>query len=468
ICSGQTTALTLSSPASASATFSWTVTQAGVSGASNSVGSSSSINQTLTLTGIPAGTATYSVVAAANGCQGNPQSIVVNVAPLNTASAPSSNPTVCLGASISPAITITTTGATGIGLPINLPVGVSASWSANTITISGTPSSAGTFAYSIPLVGGCGAVAAAGTITIISSNTAGPPSTSPILCLGTAINPAITISTTGATGIGTISGLPPGTSASWSTNSITIVGTPTTAGIFNYNIELLGGCGNVFASGTITVNPRPTVANVSTQSCSGNAFNVIPTSSAPNVIPAGTTYTWSAPVVTGGITGGAAGSGSSISGTLVNPGTTSATAIYSVTATSGTAPNQCSNTFTVTVTVNPTLTPTFNPVGPFCSGATIAALPTTSLNNVIGTWTPAINNTTTTTYTFNPNSGQCATTTTLTITITPNVTPTFAAVGPYCSGATIPALPTTSSNGITGTWSPAISNTTTTTYTFTP
>ena len=35
-------------------------------------------------------------------------------------------------------------------------------------------------------------------------------------------------------------------------------------------------------------------------------------------------------------------------------------------------------------------------------------------------------------------------------------------------GDQIPALPTTSINGIAGTWSPAIDNTTTTTYTFTP
>ena len=32
----------------------------------------------------------------------------------------------------------------------------------------------------------------------------------------------------------------------------------------------------------------------------------------------------------------------------------------------------------------------------------------------------------------------------------------------------IPALPTTSTEGITGTWAPAINNTATTTYTFTP
>src|SRR5207237_1293714 len=81
---------------------------------------------------------------------------------------------------------------------------------------------------------------------------------------------------------------------------------------------------------------------------------------------------------------------------------------------------------------------------------------------------PALDNTATSTYTFTPTAGQCATTTTLTITVTPNVTPTFAAVAAICSGATLAPLPTTSNNGITGSWSPALDNTATTTYTFTP
>jgi len=56
----------------------------------------------------------------------------------------------------------------------------------------------------------------------------------------------------------------------------------------------------------------------------------------------------------------------------------------------------------------------------------------------------------------------------MTITITPNVTPTFTQVTSICSGGTLAALPTISNNGITGTWSPALNNTATTTYTFTP
>jgi hypothetical protein len=48
------------------------------------------------------------------------------------------------------------------------------------------------------------------------------------------------------------------------------------------------------------------------------------------------------------------------------------------------------------------------------------------------------------------------------------VVPTFDPVPSYCSGATIPALPTTSTNGVTGTWSPALNPNATTLYTFTP
>jgi hypothetical protein len=48
------------------------------------------------------------------------------------------------------------------------------------------------------------------------------------------------------------------------------------------------------------------------------------------------------------------------------------------------------------------------------------------------------------------------------------VTPTFAPVAAICSGAALLSLPTTSTNGIAGTWSPALNNTATTTYTFTP
>jgi hypothetical protein len=74
------------------------------------------------------------------------------------------------------------------------------------------------------------------------------------------------------------------------------------------------------------------------------------------------------------------------------------------------------------LTVNPNITPTFTAIAPICSGGSLSALPTTSNNSIIGTWSPALNNAATTTYTFTPTVGQCATTTTLTITVNSNVT----------------------------------------------
>ena len=95
-------------------------------------------------------------------------------------------------------------------------------------------------------------------------------------------------------------------------------------------------------------------------------------------------------------------------------------------------------------------------------------LPTTSLNGVKGTWSPALNNTTTTTYTFTPDADQCALTTTMTVVVNPKISPTFNSVEPICAGSTLPTLPTTSLNGVKGTWSPYFNNKETTTYTFTP
>ncbi len=139
-----------------------------------------------------------------------------------------------------------------------------------------------------------------------------------------------------------------------------------------------------------------------------------------------------------------------------------ATTTYTFTPTTG----QCASTATMTVTVNTPTVPTFTAIAPICSGG-IITLPTTSNNGITGTWSPAVNNTATTAYTFTPTAGLCATTTSMTVTVNTPTVPSFTAITPICSGGTI-NLPTTSTNGITGTWSPAVNNTATTTYTFTP
>lgn len=257
----------------------------------------------------------------------------------NTAGAASSTPTLCINNTLPAAITHTTTGATGIGIPSGLPSGVTASWSANTITINGTPTVSGTYNYSIPLTGGCGTVNATGTITIKALNTVSVPSSTPTVCINSGLTP-ITHTTTVATGIGSATGLPPGVTAAWASNTITISGTPTADGIFNYNIPLTGGCGGGNATGTITVTAANTVGTASSEPtlCINTILTDIThtTSGATGIgiatgLPIGVTATWASNTIT-------------ISGTPTNAGTFN----YSIPLTGG-----CGNLFatgTITVT----------------------------------------------------------------------------------------------------------------------
>ncbi|WP_396181693.1 choice-of-anchor L domain-containing protein, partial [Flavobacterium sp.] len=130
----------------------------------------------------------------------------------NTVAAAASTPILCTNTAITP-ITHTTTGATGIASTTTnygLPTGVTAAWASNTITISGTPTTTvgSPFNYTIPLTGGCGTFSATGTITVTQANTVTLPTSTPTLCINTPLAAAITHTTTGATGIGTPTGLP--------------------------------------------------------------------------------------------------------------------------------------------------------------------------------------------------------------------------------------------------------------------
>ncbi|MFM6934266.1 MAG: PKD-like domain-containing protein, partial [Flavobacteriales bacterium] len=202
-----------------------------------------------------------------------------------------------------------------------------------------------------------------------------------------------------------------------------------------YTITAINGPCTVVSTCTVFINPTilPTFNSVS-PICAGGNLSALPTTSLNNV-----SGTWSP--------------------ALNNQATTT----YTFTPTAG----QCAATTTLTITVNPMVVPTFDPVSPICAGGNLSTLPTTSLNNINGTWSPVLNNQATTTYSFTPTAGQCTSTTTLTITVNPMVVPTFDPVSPICAGGNLSALPTTSLNNITGTWSPALNNQATTTYTFT-
>jgi gliding motility-associated-like protein len=108
-----------------------------------------------------------------------------------------------------------------------------------------------------------------------------------------------------------------------------------------------------------------------------------------------------------------------------------------------------------------------------CAGSTAPLLPTTSVNGLDGTWNPsAVDNQSTATYTFTPAAApeQCVRPVKLVVVVKPILTPlfSFGTTLNVCAGSIAPQLPETSSNGIKGTWSPAIiNNQASGTYTFT-
>ncbi|RXR33689.1 fibronectin type III domain-containing protein, partial [Flavobacterium piscinae] len=120
---------------------------------------------------------------------------------------------------------------------------------------------------------------------------------------------------------------------------------------------------------------------------------------------------------------------------------------------------QCASVVTWLITVTEEVIPTFDPiVTAYCLNATPDALPTAT-NGITGTWSPATIDTsaavTDAEYVFTPDAGQCATTVTLLITVSSEILPTFDPIS-VCQGSESPLLPTTSLEGVTGTWSGTI------------
>ncbi|MFV8340758.1 PKD-like domain-containing protein, partial [Flavobacterium sp. LB3P21] len=129
----------------------------------------------------------------------------------------------------------------------------------------------------------------------------------------------------------------------------------------------------------------PIIANKTATICSGSIFNVSPTNGGSEVVPTGTTYTWTAPIVTG-ITGTTAGTNATnISGTLTNSTNAPINVLYSVTPKSGTCTG---NSFNVTVTVNPNFTlAASSKTDAACYLASTGSVTAGAVTNAVGTVT---------------------------------------------------------------------------------
>ncbi|MCZ8146021.1 MAG: hypothetical protein O9259_12130, partial [Flavobacterium sp.] len=241
-------------------------------------------------------------------------------------------------------------------------------------------------------------------------------------------------------------------------STLTAAGSPY---IFTYTVTN-AACPPDTATVTITVsNPVNAGNDASLTVCSNNpSVNLFPllgtTAQAGGV--------WSPPLA----------SGTGVFNPAVDP---SGTYTYTVTG-----PNACGNdTAIVTVTVN-----TAANAGTSANTTVCALGPSVNLFTILGgtpqsggVWSPALASGTgvfnplldppgTYTYTVTGIPPCTNASANVTVTLTPGITPLFTQVPPICQGASLTALPTTSNNGITGTWSPALNNTATTTYTFTP
>ncbi|MDA9775195.1 PKD domain-containing protein [Algibacter sp.] len=145
-----------------------------------------------------------------------------------------------------------------------------------------------------------------------------------------------------------------------------------------------GGCTEITSDvAVITINETPSISNKSDTICSGNTFTIKPDNPGGDTTPAGTTYTWSNPVIipAGTISGASAESipQNDISQTLTNNTTSPATVTYTITPTSGICVGM---TFETTITVNPSISITFNQTNSDCYLANSGSLETTILGGI--------------------------------------------------------------------------------------
>jgi gliding motility-associated-like protein len=283
-------------------------------------------------------------------CYGTPETFTITVNPDATSDAGSD-------ASICSVQTHTLNGTIGGGAS-------SATWTTSgsgtfsnnsSLTAVYTPSSADIAAGSVTITlttndptGPCNAVSDNLVLTILPSPSVADQSTT--LCSDNALNLDLDalISGTGDTYTYTVSSsdqtnVPAGsdrTTASASNITDTYTNTTGSDVTITYTVTPIGanGCnGNTFTY-TVTVNPEPLIVNQTTSVCSGSTFTATPSNGNGNYIPSGTTYTWSAPTVSG-ITGTASGSNSStITGTLSNTTNGPINVTYTISPANGSTP----------------------------------------------------------------------------------------------------------------------------------
>lgn len=361
----------------------------------------SGINNTSTLqnpTHIFATPGNYTVtlnVKTNTNCASAPYTFSVEIKPDATitlsSGAGTDNQTICINSPIAN-ITYAVGGSGTGGTVTGLPAGLTGTYAAGVITISGTPTVSGTFNYTVSTLGPCLNVNANGTINVTADGTinlSSPAgSDNQTICINTPLS-LISYAVGGSGTGGTVTGLPAGITGNFAGGVISITGTPTVSGVFNYTVNTTGPCVTPTATGTITITPDATI-NLTSAPGTDNQTKCINTPITNITYAIGGSGTGGS--VTGlpaGVTGTYAGGIITISGTP----TVSGTFNYTVNTTGPCVKPSATGTITITpdatvtltsgvpsanqeLCVNATITNITYAVGGTGNGGTVTGLPT--------------------------------------------------------------------------------------------
>ena len=457
----------------------------------SSGGPASSITGNLSHTDNVTQTATFSVIPTASPCgDGTPFSLVlyVNPIPIITSPAPLS---ICGGVTF---VYTPTHGVDG-SIPLNtryawpLPGGTGysgASTGSNAVNISGTISNSSglpataTYQVTPTAPGNCAGNPFTLTVSLVPNAF--------ISALSTTTCSGVTFQFTPPTGI-----VPSGTLYNWSApTGISLSGGSSGSGLSiisgtldnssnitrtaTYIVTPVAGLctGNNFTL-TVFVSPVAQINNLTTSVCSGAGFSITPSQGTNGIVPSGTQYQWLEPVGSG-FTGGLSQATfvSSISGTLANSGSSTVTAVYTVTPRSG---NCNGNVLTLLVTLLPkpavnslssvvctgftfTLAPadltdgnvplntTYTWNAPTGSGFTGGLTQSTGVSNISGRLFNATAAVVTAVYQVIPSASSCAGNS-FTVTVTVKPQPVISSMtAATCSGVSFAVTPVTSGTTI--------------------
>ncbi|MBX0333188.1 T9SS type A sorting domain-containing protein [Pontibacter sp. HSC-14F20] len=391
VCSGNTFSY---EPASATegSTFSWSRSASGGNAASSGTGN---ISEVLTNTTTAPITVTYEITARANGCNGEPQNLVVTVHPRPVLNNIPTSASVCSGSvfsytpqSLTPNASFTWTRAAVNGISNAAVTSPRAGSISETLVNTTTDPIDVTYVYTTT-ANNCAGSEQNVVITVNPRPVLSSTLTADPVCSGTPFSYTPQSATIGATfswtraAVANISNTAVTTAVAGDINE-TLINTGTAPVTVTYKYTTTYASNGSSCSGTeqdvkVVVNPSPKLSSTLTPTavCSSSTFSYTPTSATT-----GATYTWTRAAVAG-ISNTAVTDGTgAVSETLVNTtaNTINVTYVYIITA------NGCTGTpQNVTVRVNPKPDATFSGVTDgqivYSDGGTISLTPTVAGGN---------------------------------------------------------------------------------------